>query len=152
MLVSYSFYSKSSSWPKNILQSFTVQTSISAPEPHTTCGHDSQASFNLSHFPLDETDKTPSPWGVSQLLLQDGGHIKGSSGFICFPSRDLELLRDPAAGRGQPWPLDWGGDSRILALQGSLLSSWPECSNVVSLWHCAHVHQLPKLLTLTDHL
>ena len=31
-----------------------------------------------------------------------GGHIKGSSSFICFPSRDLELLRDPAVGRGQP--------------------------------------------------
>ena len=57
---------------------------------------------NLSHSPLHETDKKPSPWGVSQLLLQDGGHSKGSSGFICFPSRDLELLRDPAAGRGQP--------------------------------------------------
>ena len=54
-----------------------------------------------------------------------GGH-KGSSSFICFPSRDLELLRDPAAGRGQPWPLDWGGDSWILPLQGSLSPLWPE--------------------------
>ena len=35
-------------------------------------------------------------WGTLQ-----GGHIKGSSSFICFPSGDLELPRDPAAGRGQ---------------------------------------------------
>ena len=70
-------------------------------------------------------------WGIVQ-----GGHIKGSSGFICFPSGDLELLRDPAAGRGQPWPLDWGGDSRILPLHGSLTlvarmsQMWCPCDTV----------------------
>ena len=62
--------------------------------------------FQPVNSPMDETDKI-LPQGVSHLLLQVGGtvqgrHIKGSSGFICFPSGDLELLRDPAAGRGQP--------------------------------------------------
>ena len=70
-------------------------------------------------------------WGTLQ-----GGHIKGSSSFICFPSGDLELPRDPAAGRGQPWSLDWCGDSRILPLQGSLIlvtgksQMWCHCDTV----------------------
>ena len=108
----------------------SLSRSVYLLQNHTL--HDSQVSFNLSPFPLDESDETPSPSGCDPSSTAGGGtllggHIKGSSGFICFPSGDLELLRDPAAGRGQPWSLDWGGDSRILPLQGSLSLSWPEC-------------------------
>ena len=80
-----------------------------------------------------------------------GGHIKGSSSFIGFPSRDLALLGDPAAGRGQPWPLDWGGDSWILLLHSVLTlvtrmsQMWCRCDIVPTSTAC------PRLLTLIDN-
>ena len=157
MPVSYSFYPKSSGWPKNILQSW-IWTSIYSRITHRMRSR-LVGLFQLVNSPLDETDKIPSPQGVSHLLLQVGahfralqGHFKGSSSFICFPSGDLEPLRDSAAGRGQPWSLDWGGDSRILPLHGSLTlvtgmsQMWCYCNTVPTSTACL------RLLTLVDNL
>ena len=66
--------------------------------------------FQPVNSPWDETDKTPSPWGVSHLLLQVGGHFRvdtskaaaASSAFHPETWSSLGILQQ-GGGSHDPW-------------------------------------------------
>ena len=93
---------------------------------------------NLSHSPLHETDKKPSPWGVSQLLLQVGGHFRvdtskaaaASSAFHLETWSSLGILQQ-GGGSHDPWTgVGTAGSYRCKVL------SYPHDQNVQMWCHC----------------
>ena len=93
---------------------------------------------NLSHSPLHETDKKPSPWGVSQLLLQVGGHFRvdtskaaaASSAFHLETWSSLGILQQ-GGGSHDPWTgVGTAGSWRCKVL------SYPHDQNVQMWCHC----------------
>ena len=111
---------------------------------------------NLSHSPLHETDKKPSPWGVSQLLLQVGGHFRvdtskaaaASSAFHLETWSSLGILQQ-GGGSHDPWTgVGTAGSWRCKVL------SYPHDQNVQMWCHCDTVPTstaCPRLLTLIDN-
>ena len=95
---------------------------------------------NLSHSPLHETDKKPSPWGVSQLLLQVGGHFRvdtskaaaASSAFHLETWSSLGILQQ-GGGSHDPWTeVGTDGSCRcmVLTLVARMSQMWCHCDTV----------------------
>ena len=112
---------------------------------------------NLSHSPLHETDKKPSPWGVSQLLLQVGGHFRvdtskaaaASSAFHPETWSSLGILQQ--GGAAMTPGLGWGQRDPAVArfsliLVTGMSQMWCHCDTVPISTACL------RLLTLVDNL
>ena len=132
--------------PVYLLQNHTLHV-VMTLRSVSTC-HTSLWMKVMKHHP---------PRGVSHRLLQVGGQFRVDTSKAAAASSashpetwsSLGILQQGGGSHGP-----WTGVGTAGSCCCTVLSHPRDqnVTNVVSLWHGAHVHHLPKLLTLTDHL
>jgi len=123
----------------------SLSRSVYLLQNHTL--HDSQVSFNLSPFPLDESDETPSPLGCVPSSTSGGGTLpvdtskaaEASSAFHPETWSSSGILQQGGGSHG-PWTA-WGQPDPAVArfsltLMTRMSQMWCHCDTVPTSTTC----------------